>query len=66
MHNVSNRIILQTLVLFVAVELSDWFPASLHFGSQTPVVGVVAYLSVEEAVSLFDSLAAHCLCSYLP
>ena len=53
-------------MLFVAVELSDWFPASLHSGSQTPVVEVVAYLSVEEAVSLFDSLAAHCLCSYLP
>ena len=30
------------------------------------MVGVVAYLSVEAAESLFDSLAAHCLCSYLP
>ena len=64
MHQIS--LIYKTLMLFVVEELSGCFPDLLHFGSQTPVVRVVAYLSVEESVSLFVPSIAYCLHSYFP
>ena len=64
MHQISS--IYKTLTLFVVEELSDCFPDLLHSGSQTPVVGVVAYLSVEESVPLFVPSIAYCLYSYFP
>ena len=66
MHNVSNIIDILTLILFVTEELLGWFPDLLHFGSQTPVVWAVAYLSVEESVSLFVPSKAYYLYSYFP
>ena len=65
MHNVSNIVDIQTLIHFVAEELSNCFPASFHLGSQPPVIGAVAYLSVRESVSFVPSMA-YCLYSYLP
>ena len=54
MQNASNIINIQTLMLFVAEKLMGWFLDLLHFGSQPPVVGAVAYLSVEDSLPLFD------------